>query len=377
MPAINAAGLYGFTRGMADAEKLGREAEGFQADQAIRSERLKQEQEQGPLRTQALKLGIDEAGDRMASNRRMAPIQEEAAQLNVDIARMTADERKKLETDTAAARKARDAVMGGLREFSMSGNPQAVVDALITTNPKFEGSKATRNEDGTITLTGPENKPITFKAQKWPDGSEMAPDDAMKIFAQKHLDPLKWVENEYQQKFGIAKEQTKQQAMEARQVKVEGIKATGRAAESETKRSAAWFDREHGRADRAVDSILKTKDMPGGFIQGYAHDNDAALVGIIKDRVSDEIENGVPAAKAALAVVDETRQAFDLAQGEANKAAKALAGKNINPRDPAALAAAVKAGNPDALRLQQVLAAVHKRMGPSVAKYVSSNVSAK
>lgn len=352
-------GVYGATRGAADARKEGREEEGFAADQAIRTERLNQEKTQAPLRTRALELGVQDAEDTAAANQVTRPLQQEAAQLNVDIAKMNLAERKELTEKTARASKARESLLRGVKIFHDSANPQALFDELAKDSPDYAGPKAKRNDDNSITLTFPDGKEMAFKEQKWPDGSPMSPDQALISFAGKRLDPLKAVEDEYQQRFGIAKEQTKQTAIGDRQVRVEGSKAAGRPTLDDK-----GIENEKKQIKPVLDSVLKTTGVQGSFALGYGGgSHDAALRPMYEEALDAAVSEGKRARQSVRGVLKEVRDVFGMAEKKANALAEPLIKKGINPRDNKAMQAEAAKGNKDVAAFNAFIQGFDERSG--------------
>lgn len=368
--SINPAGMYGTARAFQDAEASDQRRQAFDLDQSIRRTQLENEQENQPLRRRALELGVQDAEETLDRKRARAPKEDELLDLGVDVARMNRDERKQALTDLTTARTNREHVTKALQESMASGQPQPFADALAKINPKFEGTTATRNEDGSITLSGQSGQPITFRAGKFPDGSEMSPDQAMAVFASKYLDPVGWVQNDYQQKYGIAKEQLKGQ----KAIEVANIRARGQQDAAGAKREEGWYKYQSSQIKPVLDSILKTQGVAGSFIAGYAHENDAALRALMEERMDEEVSNGVTARKAARKVVDDVRGSYELLNTKAGEYGKALAAKRINPRDPQAVQAAAQKGDVDALGLAKVISVANNTLGPSVGKYLISNL---
>lgn len=376
MGAISGPAIYGATRGIMDARKEGMEEDAFNTDQAIRKERLSQEQQERPLRRKALELGVQDAEHAIARRPKVEAMQDALGQLNIDATKLSVDEKTKAakEADETLARQKK--LRTGLAQFTASADPKYVADALGEVYPEhMKGVQATRGENGEITLAMPgSDRPMIFKGKKWEDGSQMNADDELAMFAYNVLDPVKAFEKkwEHARKVGIEGEKTQ------RAVSVAGMRAEGASERASARRSDAWYNRQHSAIKPSLDAILKTTGTAGSFIAGYAHENDAALRGLIEQRVESEIEdNGTPVRQAANKVVDDVRAGYDLLDKKAREHAGALAKAKIKPTDRKAVEAAAQAGNEDAKNLLKTLGTAQKHLGPSVAKYLESQLPAK
>lgn len=375
MGALNGAAMYGGVRGIMDARKEGREEDAFDTDQAIRKQRLEQEGEERPLRRRALELGVQDAEHTIGRRPAVEAQQDALSQLNIDTAKLTLEDRQRASKEAEEAQQRQKVLRGGLAKFTASADPKHVADALGQIYPEhFNGVQANRNDDGSITLAMPgSDKPMQFKGKKWEDGSVMTPDDEMSMFAYNVLDPVKSFEKkwEHARKVDIEGEKTE------RALSVAGVRADGAAARSGERRSEAWFGSQHRQIKPVLDSVLKTTGTAGSFIAGYAHENDAALRGLIEQNVESEIENGTPVRAAANKVINDVREGYDLLDKKARQHASALAKKKVKPTDRKAVEAAAAGGDTDATELLRTLGVAQKRLGSSVAKYLEGQLPTK
>lgn len=357
MGGINPAGLYGGVRALQDVEDRGMRREAFNTDQQIRRAQLGNEAELQPLRKRALELGVEEGG------------------INIDMARLTKKERERVAADMEEARGKEKLLNDGLSEFMQSSNPQTLADTAAKVWPKFQGGKASRNPDGSITMHAVEEggKDHTFHGKKWPDGTEMSPDQEASLFFQQRLNPVKNLQSEYEQRFGIAKESAKQDTITRRAINVANIRATA----TGERKSEAWYARQHSQIKPVLDSVLKTQGTAGSFIAGYAHENDAALRTVFEERMGEEVENGSTARAAVKNVTDDVRKTFDRAKELITASAKSLTAKQIDPRSKEAVDKAARAGNVDAKRFQTLMQVTEDELGYGIAKYIQSTLSGK
>lgn len=377
--------LYGVARGVQDAERLGREDEAHQADQAIRTQRLDNEAELQPLRKRALELGVEE-GEAAARRRpSLQAMQDELNQLNLDTARMTKKQTAEAYERLQEARRRSDVLNTGLRKFYQSADPQHVVDAVELMTPDMpeenRGAKATRGDDGSITLEIPGRGTQVFRAGKDKAGNARSADDYFGMFAYKMLDPVERLKGELTQEFELQKEEGR--TGRALAVARERGAATRYAADARAegaiqKRSEAWAASQHRQIKGVLDSMLKPESSPSGFAAAYSFDADKALRGMIEEKVENEIEeNQVPVRQAARKVIDDVRKGYDTLDKKAKEHAKALAKAKVKPNDRKAVEAAAAQGNADAKELLRVYQVAEKHLGSSVAKYLENQIPAK
>lgn len=373
MPAINPAGLYGFSRGMTDAEKSAQEAQAFQSDQAIRAERLKQEQEQAPLRNQALNLEIQGAGDRLATQRRMAPLQEGAAALNLKTATTNSEAAQQQKDANEKYQKWSTGLSDGYQKFIVTGDPQHVADSFAKLDPAFEGTTAAWNADNSITLSTPNGKkPVTFKDQTWQDGSPMSPQQAMKIFLRHEiLDPLQSASKEYEDRMKLQGEKIKGESAAT----VQGLRndgAAARGAASEDRRASAEMVRERQGVLPVVKEIMKNDTS--GFMAGFSSNDDKYIEGKVLARADELVLGGLKNKEAAQQAYEETGKKFDYVKTQALGAASRLA-KTVDIKDQKAIDAAAAAGNKDAVLVQRAMKVIEAEFGTRAAGYLRSQVA--
>lgn len=377
MGAISGPAIYGATRGLGDAERQGMEAEGFQTDQAIRRQRLQQEQELQPLRVRAL----NREGD--------------LADLNVDLTKLSLEERRDLATRAAKARKEEDILQEGLREMYLSGDPNHVVKALQSIDPeKYRGASAEADyNDGSITFSGPQGKPLTFRTVKDPNtGQDVPPEEQIAHMALRILNPVEHLRTELATRQKATIEGMKQSGATEREyardlsrenvAELRARRSESRAQERENERTLAA---ERRALPRHVDRILRTKSESGTFISGYAHEDDAELTGTIRKTARALLEQNKEDAAtgrytgedAALEATNEVRRTYDQSKGKALPAAQALAKKKIDPRDIKAVGEAAKKGDRDAIALVRAMQEVQKSLGEGVAKYLTTQLPAR
>lgn len=374
MGAILGPSLYGAVRGAQDAERFDMEKRGFEADQAVRAERLRQEQELGPLRTRALQGSLDDADHARARRAITEPQQDELAKLGVDEARYNAEERAALRQRARQARELQDTLQGGLRDFMMSGDPQHVADAFGKTDPRRAGTKAVRNEDGSITLTNPNApSPLVFRNIS-KDGQTISADDQLQHFVLKTIDPVAALQKEVETRQKTEIEGAKQSAITAREIQKEGVRATAAEARANRERERRMTT-ELRAVSSEVLSGLKTSSIPGHFANVYSSDDDAKLVPSIKERAAAIYKAGadddeMTPAKAAKQAIEETRTVFGGAKKAATDAATRLQAAGIDPTDRTALEGAMKAGNKDAKALVEALGSIKGKLGEDAARYL-------
>jgi hypothetical protein len=366
------AAVYGAVRGVQDAEKFDMEKRGFEADQAIRRERLSQEQELRPLRRRALEVGTSEAEAEAAHRGKLRPIQEELAGVGLKLNKMSLDEQTAAAGEMRRAREEQTKMREALRELGLSGDPQKVIDVMIAGGaPAMQGMKAVRDDtDKSIKLVNGEGQVVkVFPAGKRSDGTEFSPDDSFAHFAMTQLDPVKHMTARLQQEY----EMEKQRAITGRNESVARI----RAGATENRRDDSWYNRNHTMLNRDLDAALKGDSTPGSFISGYTHADDKELRSVIAERAADLIDEGHNSKRATRRAIDETREAYDDVAKKAATHAKALSARKIDPRKEADLDKAAKAGDKDAIALQKELKIARALFGPSVAKYLAQNLSTK
>lgn len=366
--------VYGAVRGVQDYDADQRTKQAFDTDQAIRRERLDQDKQEAPMRRRALQLGIEDAEHRQQRRGAIESREDTLAGLNIDLSKLSLEEKTALVDDLRQAREKQKVLRDGLSRFQASADPGEVVKSLQQIYPQFKGATAVRNDDGSISALKPDGSVFReFKGKRWEDGSVMTPDDEFSIFAYDAMDPVKSIEARVGQdrKVQIEREKTD------RALGVAGINADSRQGAINGRRSEAWYSRQHQQIRPVLDSMLKTQGVAGSFIAGYAHENDAALRGLIEERVEKSIEDGVPVRQAANQTINDVRAGYDLLDKKARQHAAALAKAKIKPNDMAAVQEAAKGGNADAVELLKTLKVAEKNLGPSVAKYLQSQIPAK
>lgn len=383
----NLGGLaYGVARGTGDAIRLGMEEDAHKADQAIRTKRLENETELQPLRTRALELGVEEAERTAARRPQIEKMEDDLRGLNLDIAKLTKKEKERAWDRLQEAQRREGILNEGLRTFFSSADPQSVVDAVEKMQgdeipEERRGAKATRGEDGSITLQVPGAQPQVFRAQKDKAGNLRSADDYFGMFAVKMLNPVERLKTDLSEEYNLAKEAERTER--ALGVARERGAATRDAAETRagaisTTKSQAWYSRQHNQIKGVLDSMLKPESSPSGFAAAYAFDSDKALRGKIEEMVENEIEqNGTPVRQAANKTINEVRKSYDLLDKKAKQHAAALAKAKIKPADRAAVEKAAEEGNADAKELLKTLGVAEKHLGSSVAKYLEQQLPTK
>lgn len=375
--------LYGAARGMQDAERLRMEDEAHSTDQAIRAQRLQDEQQLQPLRRRALELGVQSEEQAAIRRPQRLQMEEDLGRLNLDTAGLNQRERKDAWQRLQQARERETTFNEGLRRFYASSDPQHVVDAFEQVNDvkaEFKGAKAIRNEDGSITLQVPNLPEQKFVAQKDRSGNMRSADDYFGMFALKVLNPIERLKSDLTEEYGLSKEQARTErafGVADRRAAATREAAATRGAISGDRLSEAWYNRQHGQIKGVLDSMLKPEASPSGFAAAYAFDSDKALRGLMEQQVEQEIENGVPVRRAANNVVNDVRASYELLDKTAREHAAALAKAKVKPNDRKAVEEAAKAGNPNAVALLKVYETAAKNMGPAIAKYLEANMPAK
>lgn len=357
--------LYAGARAMQDADRSDQERQAFETDQAIRTERLAGEKEARPLRQRAAESAV-----------RHGEQQSVLDDLNIDTAKLRKGELEQATKDATQVRAIHNALTDGARSFQLSGgDPSYLAEAFKKIDPeKMANMKASRAEDGSITFDAGNGQPMTFRGKtKGPDGKELTPDEEVVHFLATAADPLKAFQDKYAhaQKLAVEGEKT------ARAFGVADRRTAGADARAVNKESEVWKNRQLGQIKPTLDSMLKTTGVSGSFISGYSHGDDAELRGLIEEATEAEIMQGTPVRKAGRQAIDDVRATYDKASTLAKGHAAALAKAKIKPTDRAAVEAAAKAGNTDAQQLLKVLSAAKEALGPSVAKYMESQLPAK
>lgn len=371
MGAIAGSAIYGAVRGLSDAERQAMEAEGFQTDQAIRRQRLLDEQQLQPLRMRAAQSQVD------------------TSDLEAQLARLSLKDREDLQPRIARARQDEEKIQTGLRKMYASGDPNHLLQSLAEIDPQYKEARAEVDyNDGSITFNGPKNQPLTFRATKDPNtGETITPEDQIAHMALKVLNPVEHLRAEIGTKQKTTIEAAKQSAISDREIlKQTGaeqrarIRAEGIAGRETTRRVQSELRHIPAEINRQV----KTVSVPGAFTASYANEDDAQLTGIFAQRAADIYNKGVKDEDESVTVpaasrqaISETRTEFLTQKKSAMDAASALAKKKIKASDPKALGAAARAGDADAVAVVKALKEIEKRFGADTVNYVVGQLPAK
>jgi hypothetical protein len=382
MGALDLSGaIYGAGRAAQDIATEQRTEEGFQTDQAIRKQQLAQEQELQPLRKHSLELGVQEQQQAIQTQGQVAPLQIGTAQLNLDTARMNKKQLEQFNADAEIARTKQIKLRQSLGEFHTSNDPQILADGLSEIYPQMKGTKAERNADGSITVTGPKGKPFTFQAQKWPDGSQMSADDAFSMFAYDQLDPVKSLEARFGQSMAVQKEAAKQSAIEGRQTNVETVRGEYRVAAAEARHKVERerrIESDVKLTDRMLMETLKTTSIPGNFANSYSSDDDAKLVGNMREAAIKEVRAGDAKPETAVKnAIEKTRSHFAAAKKTAIDAAMKLMARGVNPKDAKAVGDLQRQRDRDATAMLSALSEIQNTYGTDIAKYALDQLPTK
>lgn len=373
---------YGVARGSHDAERMRREDEAHEGDQAIRRERLLGEQELKPLRRRTLELGVEQAEQEALRRPDIQAADDELRALNIDIAQMTKKEKEEISARLAKSRGDRDSLTQGLRKFRLSADPQHVVDAVEGTFAEADqdkkGAKARRDgDDIVLELPGGKLAPQKFTAKKDKAGNMRSADEWFSIWAANELDPVGRLQKDLEEEYGLAKEAARTDrafGVADRRSAAQVEAARERGSISRDRLSEAWYNRQHGQVDRILDGVLKPETSPSGFAAAYAFDSDKSLRGLMREKIEGEIENNVPAAKAVNNVVNDLRAGYDRLDKEARVHAQALGKEKIKATDRKAVEAAATAGNENAKKLLRIFEIAQKNLGYSAAKALESQL---
>lgn len=380
--------LYGAARGLQDVQTENREQDAFEADQAIRKQRLDEESKAAPLRMHSLELGVEAQQMGVDAQRKILPLQLGTAQLNLDTAQMNADQLKKFNAEADEARTRQNALKKALNKLH-AGDLQGFADMLPQVNPEFEGQdiKATRNADGSITLNGKRNQPMTFtgkdkdgKPVPGPNGQPLDPDTALSGWAFTNLDPVRKMDAEWTNRMAIDKEAAKQSAIENRQVHVQGVRNEGAIATAEA-RAGKERDRrvasEVSLGNRMLNDALKTQSIPGAFANAYSSEDDAKLRAYMGAEVEKAVKADTAPGEAVRATIDRTRTHFAAQKKSAIDAAKKLLEQKVDPKNAAEMKALLAKNDPDAVALMKALGEVKNKYGDDIAKYLLDQLPGK
>lgn len=350
--------------------------------------RLSMQEDESKLRRRALEGQISESEELRPLRRRAIEAQTEHAEkqltvddLNIDIAQMTKEEKKRTNQLLADAQKKELAIKKGLGTFHASGNPQSVADAFAQIFPEQSGLtaegthefKATRTDSGSIILTGPNGTQTVLKGGKTKEGRAYGPDDELAMLAYKVFNPLEQLKNQLAHQYKLEEADVRANAQtEAARIRAEQAAA---AATTRAGRTQAVADDRGIRLGKSfVDSSLKTTSIPGHFQNVYSSEDDAKLTSHIYDSMGAKVRSGVEPEKAAKDAITETRTEFATAKREALDAAAALAKAKINPKDAAAVQAAKEKGDKSADALMQAIGRIRRKYGPDIAKYLFDQI---
>lgn len=354
--------LHGAARGFMDAERLRMDSERHDSDQAIRGRAAAEAEELAPLRRRATELNLGEAERRAQRQPEVDAQEDELRGLNLNTARMTEAQRREAFEEAKKARAGEQRLKIGLGRFKSTGDPQHVADALMENDPEKTGLTARRLEDGSIELGSPDLKePVIIKGGKTRDGREYTADEAFGIYGVSMLNPFEQLKQRYAQDLKNEGEMVKQDGQTNRALIRERDRATNAEARAARER-ARRMGTELRQVSSEVDRGLKTAAVPGHFSSVYANEDDAQLNMVMKKRAAEiykrsEDDDDMTPQKAAEEAVTEVRTAFLTTKKAALEAAEALRKAKIDPSDKAAVDAAAKTGNKDALRLQKAMKA--------------------
>lgn len=373
--------LYGAARAVQDIGAERRTEEGFQADQAIRRQQLQENQDLAPLRRHSLEIGVLSQQNALDTQNKLAPLQIGTAELNLDLNKLSLDQQKEFNADAKEARANQRKLRLGLANFQASQDPQSVADTLGEIYPEFKGTKATRNEDGSITVVGSKGQPHTFSPKKSDDGTTIPADGVFSMWAYENLDPVKIMENKYANQAAIGKEAAKQSAIESRQTNVQEVKNKG-ALDVANARATKETERRRTAEGKVFDKYLleslKTQQIPGGFAATYSNEDDAKLLSHMRaEGAKDMRENDTQPEEAVRKVIDKTRSHFATAKKAAIDSAKALMAKGIDPKDPKIMAQLYQQKDPDAVNLLSALGTIKSTYGEDISKYALDQLPSK
>lgn len=373
-------GLYGLARGEQDVDRFNDESAGRKTDQAIRVQRLKEDQQTAPLRQKAAELAVDT--NRFALDRAQAeaPQRDATLKYQFDAAKLGADDAKRVSEERDKAMKRRSTLEKGLIATHVTGDPQHLADSIGEAYPdeigKFEAKKDPST--GNITIKGDKFAPHTFEPYTDPtSGKTLTSDQMFQKFGMMALDPVGSHVAQMNNEFAIDKMAATQSAIGDRQLQNQMERNAGALAVANTKadnEKEKRLDTAGRYAAMHVEHNARTKDLPGGFALAYTNDDVAALVPatkVLAYKYAKQDQMDPPAA------ADKARQevgvAFQKIKSTATKAAQGLGLKGINWQDDTALDAAAKGGNQDAIAMQRALKAASV-IGKDIPAYLKSQV---
>jgi len=362
--------LYGTARGMQDVERSDQTRSAFESDQAIRKERLSQEQELRPLRMRSAELGVKQGEQGLTLQ-----------DLQIDVTKLNKEQLEDANKRLREAQKKEKVLKLGLGRFHLSGDPQHGANAMAEIYPeraqmKEDGShglKATRESNGSILLTGPDGNTKVLKGGTTADGRKYNADEEFGMLLYKIHNPIEVEAARLKSDFAKELETVKQEGATTRSI----LAADSRIISAETRASAAT-DRATNANIRLgksfLDAQLKTTSIPGHFANVYSSEDDAKLRRFMDVKMGEKIRNGTDPEKAASESIEETRNLFAGEKKGALDAAQTLTKSKVNPKDAKAVSAAVAKGDAAAKALLKSIGRIRRELGDDAAKYLFEQI---
>jgi len=369
MGAINPSAFYGATRGAQDARTEYRTDEAFGLDQAIRKQRLSDEQQNSPIRREAAALTLK-------NEQEQAPLRRQLLKSRIDIAALDETQRKDLNERMTEATGRAKTLNTALAKFHMTGEPQGVADAIAKLYPDMDikNPKAERNVDGSITFSADGQKSKTFKAGVTPEGEEYTAEDAVSMYAFEALDPVKIEQAKFQADLDAKAGRVKTSQAIKQSEGTEAAKAKGK--EGKGTYTVPQLETRVKAATTLVEKAVKTKTGLGAMVAGFGNEEDKELSGVMASRAGALVRGPeqMDPEKASKKVVDDIRYEFDKVKSSINEAAEKLWAEGVDAANEAAIQKAASSGNKTAARLQALFKLAGERLGYSVTRGIKREI---
>jgi len=394
MPAIAGVGpgIYGFTRGFEAGEESRQRGQAFESDQAIRRQRLGEEEAIAPLRRRVVEGGLEEQ------------------ELRTAILKTNKKDQEKLSGELNEALAKRKVFAKALSDGLASGDMNHFARALTELYPDaYPNAEMVRNDDGSVTFSWGEGEERQSKVIRGRNinketgrmepitegvGRDMSPDDEIGMMAPKILDPLGHFQKKLEEQYGLEKigatgewrvraAETRAAgtvaAAEARATAAEGRAQT--AAEQRDERATeAFYNRQNQRLAGMIKSEFGTPTL-SGMIKGHQQFGDTEFQTKFQAMVEDELEEARTGSKRLLVgkaveqAKEKVRTQYDTAYTAALSNARKL-GPRVNWGDSGQLTQMADSGDMDARRLLQTINLVSKSFGTRVGQYMLKQIGA-
>jgi len=394
MPALAGLGpgIYGFTRGFEAGEEARQRGQAFESEQAIRRQRLGEEEAIAPLRRRALETGLEEQD------------------LQLAITKLKRADQEKVSAELQDVLTKRKVFAKGLTESISSGDWNHFGRALAELYPDvYVNPEAVRNPDGSITLShgegeerktrvvrGANRNAETGKLEPATEGvgRDMSPDDEIAMMAPKLLDPMGHFQKKLEEQYGLEKiaatgewrvkaAETRAAgtvaAAEARAAAAEGRAQTA-ADQRDERATEAFYNRQNQRLTGMIRNEFGTPTL-SGMIKGHQQFGDTEFQTKFQAMVEDELEEARTGGKRLLVgkaveqAKEKVRTQYDTAYKAALSNARKL-GPRVNWGNSDQLTQIADNGDMDARRLLQTINLVSKSFGTKVGQYMLKQIGA-